>query len=101
MALDFHRLDNNEYLFGLNDQQYQQLANIFTIFSQWTGLSINPYRDTILNYNDQKLLLKIITEYLNTTNLNKDKLKTIKIIEFKGLLNYFYTTAVDLIILGD
>jgi hypothetical protein len=38
MALDFHRLDTQEYLFGLIDEQYDCLSPIFETFQQWTGL---------------------------------------------------------------
>lgn len=43
MALDFHRLDNNQYLFALDNSKYNQLEDIFETYRHRTGISIDPY----------------------------------------------------------
>lgn len=81
MALDFHRTDNREYLFGLEDKQYKNLNEIFSEFKNWTGISIDPYSDLKLSIENQSTLVKIIDIYIDKTNLNIDKLKIVDIIE--------------------
>jgi hypothetical protein len=101
MALDFHRLDNNEYLFGLDDNKYNLLDDIFQTYKSWTGISIDQYSDTKLSIENQKTLIKFVDDYISKTNLNEDKLKTVTVIEFKSLLTYFSNSEVDLKIIGD
>ena len=101
MALDFHRLDNREYLFGLDDKNYKNLDEIFTEFKNWTGIYIDEYGDTKLTIENQKIVLKIIDVYINKTNLNTDKQKTVDILEFRTLLKYFSDQNFDIEILGD
>lgn len=48
MAIDFHRLDNREYLFGLDEKKYKNLVEIFTEYKNWTGIYIDEYGDTKL-----------------------------------------------------
>ena len=64
MALDFHRLDNKEYLFGLDDKKYKNLDEIFTEYKNWTGVYIDPYGDTKLTIENQKMFIKIIDTYI-------------------------------------
>jgi len=45
MALDFHILDSNEYLFRIDNEQYALLSPIFESFYHWTGLEIDQYKD--------------------------------------------------------
>lgn len=101
MALDFHRLGNREYLFGLDDQTINNLNDIFKTFTQWTGQTIDPYGDLKLSTENQKTIITIIEKYIEMTDLNKDKIKTSTILEFKGLLKYFVNNKIDLEILGD
>jgi hypothetical protein len=101
MALDFHRLDNREYLFGLDDKKYKNLEEIFNEYKNWTGIYIDEYGDTKLTIENLKIVLKIIDTYINKTNLNIDKQKTVDILEFRTLLKYFSEQNFDIEILGD
>ena len=101
MTLDFHRLDNNEFLFGLDDQTINVLTDIFRTFTQRTGQTIDPYGDLNLSTESQQTIIAIIEKYIETTDLNKDKMKTSTILEFKGLLKHFVNNKIDLEILGD
>lgn len=101
MALDFHRLDNKEYLFGLDDKSLDALANIFETFTHWTGLVIDPHGDLKLSTENQQTIITIIDKYIESTDLNKDKTKTSTILEFKGLLKYFLNQNIDLALVGD
>ena len=101
MAIDFHRLDNRKYLFGLDDKKYKNLVEIFTEYKNWTGIYIDEYGDTKLTIENQKIVLKIIDTYIDKTNLNIDKQKTVDILEFSTLLKYFSDQNVDIEILGD
>ncbi|WP_108870049.1 hypothetical protein [Aquimarina aquimarini] len=101
MALDFHRLDNNEYLFGLDDHIYTHLEVIFTEYKHQTGIFVDPYGDTELTVDKQKIILKIIDTYINTTDLNVNKEKTIEIMWFRALISYFSDKEIIIKILGD
>jgi hypothetical protein len=101
MALDFHRLDNKDFLFALDDREYDYLSEIFDSFTHWTGLIIDQYDKLKLTTENQETLIKIIDKYIDTTDLNKDKKKTSAILEFKGLINLFLNKKVDLELLGD
>lgn len=101
MALDFHRLDNGDFLFGLDDTQCNYLMNIFDTFTQWTGLPIDQYGDAIITTENQQTLINIINKYIDATDLNKDKNKTSAILEFKGLIIYFRNNNIDVKAKGD
>lgn len=101
MALDFYRLDNNEYLFKLNEEQFSYLQQIFISFSQWTGLVIDAYSDFKLTTENQQTLIKVIEKYIEANDLNVNKKMTSVIIEFKGLLHYFISKNIDIQIKGD
>jgi hypothetical protein len=101
MALDFHRLDNNEFLFGFDDTSSGFLKEIFETYTCWTGLIIDEYGNSKLTTANQEIIITIIDKYSATTDLNKDKLKTSAILEFKGLLKYFTNNKIDLKLLGD
>lgn len=101
MTLDFHRLDNREYLFGLDDKKYKNLEEIFTEYKNWTGIYIDPYSDTNLTIENQKMLVKIIDTYIEKTNLNTNKQITVDILEFRTLLTYFSDNNVDIEIVGN
>lgn len=101
MALDFHRLDTDDYLFGLEYGQYLLLSDIFETFRQWTGLVIDPFQDMTLTTMNQATLLQVIDQYIERTDLNTDKKKTAAILEFSGLLRYFMNQGIDLQLAGD
>ncbi|XZF14883.1 hypothetical protein ACTHGU_01995 [Chitinophagaceae bacterium MMS25-I14] len=101
MALDFHRLDNNDFLFGLDDGQYNYLSGIFKSFEMWTGLAIDQYSDLVLVTTNQELLMKIIDKHIVATNLNYDKKRTDAILTFKGLINFCVNHKIDLKLRGD
>lgn len=101
MALDFHRLDNHEYLFQLDDKKYSNLNEIFTEYKHWTGVYIDPYGDTKLIVENQKTLIRIIDNYIEKVNLNSDKQKTVDILEFRALMTFLSDRNCDIKILGD
>ena len=101
MALDFHTLDDKKYLFELNDNKYNNLVMIFHEFKHRTGIFIDQYRDAIITVENQLLLLKIIDQYIEKTNLNLDKQKTVDVLEMRGLLAYFSSHKIGLSLLGD
>ena len=69
MALDIHRSDNNEYIFGINDELYNCLEAIFEQFKYATGFRIDPYGDTKLNIDNIKLLIKLVDKYIEKADL--------------------------------
>jgi hypothetical protein len=101
MALDFHRLDNKEYLFGIDDNKYKNLDEIFTEYKNWTGVYIDPYDDTTLTIENQKMLVKIVDTYIKKTNLNTEKQKIVDILEFRAFMKYFSDHNIDIQVLGD
>jgi hypothetical protein len=101
MALDFHRLDNDEYLFGIDGEHYTCLLPILKTFNQWTGLEVDQYKDVQLTKENCQTLLKIIDNYILETDLNRDKKKTSAILEFKGLLKYFISKDINFALYGD
>ncbi len=101
MALDFHKAATNEYLFGLNDKKLASLEVIFTLFKNWSGTYIDPYKDTKLTVENQKMIIKIIDTYINKTDLNVNKQQTIDVLEFRALMSFFSNKEVALKILGD
>lgn len=101
MALDFHRLDNEEFLFSLTGKQFDALFEIFETFRQWTGLVIDQYDDLTLTPENQQALIKVIDKYVDSTDLNKDKWKTSAVLEFKGVMSYFLKMGIDIELLGD
>ena len=101
MALDIHRLDNNEYILGLDDEYYNALETIFEQFKYSTSIFIDQYSDTKLNINNFKFLIKLIDQYIEKTDLNKNKRKTILILEFRGLLNLLVKHNIPIKLIGD
>jgi hypothetical protein len=75
MALDIHRLDTNEHIFGIEDGQYNCLKDIFEQFSRMTGVYIDQYGKTNLNIKylvtdpatiyTKQLTMNIITVIMN------------------------------------
>jgi len=100
MALDFHRLDN-EYLFGLEDNQFDALAEIFEEFKYRTGFVIDQYGDFKMSLENQQTLIKIVDDYIDKNDLNKNKAKTLAIIELRTLINYFSQKKIALQLKGD
>jgi hypothetical protein len=76
MALDIHRLDNHDHLFGIDDIKFKNLEDIFTAYKHWTGISINQYDD------------------------RRSKQRP-DILEFRGLLTYFINNNYDIEFFGD
>ncbi len=102
MALDFYKLGTKEYLFGLESEKYFDLEkDIFIPFKYRTGLYIDEYKNGNLSVENQKTLVTIIDEYIDKTNLNKNKQKIKTILEFRGLLLYFIKKEYNLELHGD
>ena len=101
MALDIHRLDNDDYIFGLNDEWYNCLDVIFKRYESSTGIYIDPYKDTVLDIGNMKFLIKLINEYIQKTDLNENKKQTSIILEFKGMLSLFIEKGIALKLYGD
>lgn len=101
MALDFHRSDNREHLFGLEDKDLARLQDLFTTFHHWTGLSIDPYSDLMISAENQETFIKIIDAYVERADLNQDKEKTATILGFRGLLKYALSKNIEFQLLGD
>lgn len=101
MALDFHRLDNDTFLFGLDDKKFQNIEEIFSLYENWTGIFIDQYVDTKLTIENQKIIVKIIDTYIDKTNLNSDKQKTIDIIEFRTFIKYYSDSNIEIKVKGD
>lgn len=101
MALDFHRLDNKEFLFTLTGKQFDALFEIFETFGQQTGLVIDQYDDLKLTPENQQTLIKVIDKYIDSTDLNRDKWKTSAVLEFKGVMLYFLKMGIDIELVGD
>jgi hypothetical protein len=101
MAPDIHRLDNNEYLFGLDSTKYEHLYEIFKSYQNWTGIFIDENGGTKLEVEYQKTLIRIIDKYIENTNINLDKQKTITILEFRGMLTYSSNCNINIEFLGD
>ena len=101
MALDIHKLNNNEYILGLDDEYYSCLSPIFEQFKYSTGLYIDQYGDITLSVKNFQFLIKLIDKYVQNTDLNKDKHQTIKILEFRGLLNMLIKYDIPVKLYGD
>ncbi len=101
MALDFYKLDDNEYLCGLDDEKFDRLSEIFQKFTHWTRLVIDQYENQILTTENQRTLIKIIDGYISAADLNKDRQKTREIIEFGALLKFYIENEIDLKLVGD
>ncbi len=102
MPLDFHKLDTHEHLFALQSHEFNDLqTDIFTTFKHWTGIEIDEHGDCQLTVENQQTLIRIIDEYIEKTDLNRDKSKTKNILAFRGLLLYIVNNHWDLQLLGD
>ncbi len=101
MALDFHKVTNNEYLFGLDDKKLANLEAIFDLFKDWSGMYIDPYKDTLLTVENQKVIIKIIDAYIDKKDLNVNKQQTIDVVEFRALMSFFSNKRIVIKIIGD
>lgn len=101
MALDFHRLDNWEHLFGLDDKQFDFLTEILEEFKYRTGLTIDQYSNFKMTKENQLAIIKIIDEYINKNDLNRNKFRTIAIIKFRSFLKVFSNKNINLKLIGD
>ncbi len=77
------------------------LDEIFEEFTHWTGQIIDPYDDLLMDRNAQTVLLKIIDHYVQKSDLNKDKVKSIEILSFRGLLKHYMDKNILFQIYGD
>jgi len=100
MALDIHRLDNGEHIFGLSDC-YGSVDVIFAKFAKKTGRNIDWYGDTILDVSNLKFLMQLIDEYTNSTDLNKNKDATSAILGFRGILDMLVSKEISVKLVGD
>ncbi|PSR54870.1 hypothetical protein AHMF7605_15855 [Adhaeribacter arboris] len=75
MALDFYQLNNKEYFFALEDKELQDLGEILQEFRYRTGFVIDQYSDYKLTIENQAAIIKIIDDYIDKTDLNKNKSK--------------------------
>jgi hypothetical protein len=103
MALDICicKQDKNEHLFTLDDDRCNHLNIVFDQFKKSTGLLIDEYDDIVLDNWSIKILIKIIDEYIEKTNLNTNKKQTSIILEFKGILNIFIENNISMQLSGD
>ncbi len=101
MALDFHRLDNRQYLQGLDDFKFNSLSEIFNLYKIRTGILIEQYRDTILIVENQLVLIKLIDSYLENEKLSLDKNKKLVIEDFRDFLITSTNNNWNLKIVGD
>ncbi len=102
MAVDFYIRGTEEYLFGLESNKFCALErDVFIPFKNRTGICIDEYGNSRLSVDHQKLIVKIIDEYIEKTDLNKDKLKTKNILAFRGVLSFFIEKNYSLELLGD
>ncbi len=102
MALDFFILGTEEFLFSLKTKSFFDLEKeIFIPFKYRTGILIDEYRDNQLSIENQQILIEIIDEYVEKTNLNTNKMKTKNILGFRGLLLYSIEKKYNLKLVGD
>ncbi|MGV3538928.1 MAG: hypothetical protein ACO1OQ_03910 [Rufibacter sp.] len=101
MALDFYRLDKNEIMFGLDDQQFKELDEIFTDFQYQTGLIIDQYGSFKMTVQNQEKIIRTIDRFIDKSDLNKNKAKTLVIIEFRTFLKYCIHKDTGLQLKGD
>lgn len=102
MALDFYNSkDRKEHMFALESKQLCALVEIISEFEKWTGIFFNEYGDFTLDRGSQQTLLKIIGNYIQKSDLNINKEKTVEILSFYSLLRYFYNRDIVLYAFGD
>jgi len=103
MALDIHRLDNDEHIFGLHDFEggYSSVNIIFAKFASRTGIDIDWYGDTILEVSQLKFLMQLIDEYIQRCDLNKDKSAATAILGFRGILDMLVSKNISVRLVGD
>lgn len=101
MALDFHNAMNNDLVFSLTEKQFSFLAEIFDQYYYRTGTRLDYYQDQKLNLQSQQVISEIIDNYIQKSDLNRDKNKTVAIIEFQTLLKFCINQNWDLIALAD
>lgn len=101
MALDFHNQADKTLIFSLSEKEFGFLAEIFNQYFYRTGIEFDYYKDYQLSIANQKILCKIIEDYVQKTDLNRDKIKTIAIIEFNALLKFCINQNWDLEVLAD
>lgn len=102
MALDFYNSKNREeHMFALDSKQLYFLEEIISEFEKWTGVLVDEYSDFTLDRGNQQTFLKIINNYIQKSDLNLNKDKTVEILSFYSLLRYFYNRDIVLYAFGD
>lgn len=102
MALDIHKSDDcHEWLYAIDDQLFDQLAEIFGCFYRESGIRIEHYQDRGLDVASQKILLKVIDRYIQQIDLNKNRDTTIGIISFRGFIQFTITKNWNLFLYCD
>lgn len=102
MALDIHKSsERNEWLFSLEDAQFEILLIIFNLFYIQSGIRIDRYRDCGLSVDNQKHLIKIIDKYIKETDLNTNKDNVVTILSFRGFLLFAIAQNWALMMYGD
>lgn len=76
------------------------LFEIFETFKQWTGIVIDPYGDLKLTIENLETIVKVIEKHIEITDLNKNKLQTSAILEFKGFLIFLINKKNEIQLLG-
>jgi hypothetical protein len=103
MPLDFHgdRHGKTERLLQLDESRFRALEGILTEFERQTGIRVERFADVVLDAASQKNLIKIMDRHLQNQDLNRDRNKTIAIISFRALLDYFSGRDITLYGIGD
>lgn len=101
MALDFHNVTNDDLIFSLSETKFSLLKEILKQYFYRTGVDFDSYQDQQLSVANQQVLCRIIDEYIQKTDLNRDKMKTVMMIEFQSLLKFCIAKNYDLAVLAD
>ncbi|GAA4327055.1 hypothetical protein [Flaviaesturariibacter amylovorans] len=101
MALDLYDATGKELLYSIDDAGLTALEPIFLTYQHWTGIPIDPYADGRLSQENAATLIRIIDQWALTERLEIDRPRTIEILSFRGILNYFILRKTDLLLRGD
>lgn len=101
MALDFHNLTTHEWCFSLNDQLLSLLEPLFLQLKYRTGIVLDPYADTRLGPDHQRILIQAVQQWVEQTDLNRNKQQTLAYIEFSCYLKASSSQEISLIAYGD
>lgn len=101
MALDFHNLTTHQWCFSLNDQLLSLLEPLFLQLKYRTGIVLDPYADTGLAPEHQRILIQAAQQWIEQTDLNHNKQQTVAYIEFSCYLKQASSQDISLIACGD